>query len=104
MTTIVRSIDARLREREQHVGDHRPRELRAQRLGDARAEALLGRGEALDGQDRGGAHLPQTIVGAARSRYQQSSIRPTVTPGPIVTIRPCSPGRGSRRSMVSLST
>ena len=102
VTTIVRSIAAVSRERGEHVADHRPRELQPQRIGDARAEALLGLGEALDGQDRGGAHLPADDSGVRD--YQPSSIRPTVTPGPIVTIRPRSPGAGSRRAIVSAST
>ena len=52
-----RQLDRRSpRERLQHVGDHRARELQAQLLVDALAEPLLGEGEALDGQDRGGAH------------------------------------------------
>ena len=42
--------------------------------------------------------------GGSRWLYQPSSIRPTVTPGPIVTISPRSPGSGSQRSIVSLST
>ena len=46
---------------------------------------------------------PQTIVSEGLV-YQPSSIRPTVTPGPIVTIRPRSPGAGSRRAIVSAST
>jgi hypothetical protein len=47
----------------------------------------------LDGQDRGGAHLPADDSGGAL--YQPSSINPKVTPGPIVTIIPRSPGSGS---------
>ena len=62
MTTIVRRCEAVSLQGDEHVADHRPRQIRAQRLGDACAEALLGLREALDGQDRGGAHVLQTIV------------------------------------------
>ena len=72
VTTTVSSIAVDRRQRREHVGDHRPGEREAQPVGDARAEALLGAAEALDGEDRGGAH------GSGRSlddRFRRSSLR-----------------------------
>ena len=52
-----RALDRRgFAQRGEHVADHRAYQVRAQRVRDACAEALLGVGEALDGEDRGGAH------------------------------------------------
>jgi len=100
-----RDLDGRrLLERKQHVADHRPRETFTRRTRDARAEPRLGLVEALDWEDRGGAHLLPHDSGGSAPDHQPSSIIPTVTPGPIVTIRQCSPGSGARRSIVSLST
>ena len=45
------------REREQDVGDHRARQLAAELLRDARSQARLGCGEALDWEDCRRAHL-----------------------------------------------
>ena len=45
-------------ERLEHVGEHRAHERVAQRLLHAGPEPLLGRREALHGQDRGGSHQP----------------------------------------------